>query len=68
MATTIFRRDHLLRQDIQRFVCNGELVQLALAHGTDGGNRLEQIVARQRVEDSFGDSAQPMTGTADALQ
>ena len=50
------------------FLTTVSLSNCALAYGANRRDRLQQIVAGQRIEDAFGNRAEPMARAADPLQ
>ena len=60
--------DDLLRDDVERVFRDLDAIELAGVDGTHRRRTLDEVVARQRKENSLGDGAEPVTGAADALQ
>ena len=60
--------DDLLRQHIQRLLGNGDTVQFVPLYRRQHGRAFHQIVARQRKQASFRNSAQLVAGTPHPLQ
>ena len=62
------RRDHLLRENVERVVRDDQPVELPLARRPQQRRALDQLVARQRKHPSLGHGGQMMARAAHPLQ
>src|SRR5262245_1236668 len=66
----IFRRscsNDLLREHIQRFFGNGQAVEFGVINTAQQRRALDQLIATQREDSTFRQTAEPMLSPADTL-